>query len=329
MKPRRNLITAGILFFLLALFLTAKIFKHKADARFFEEYDAALSFEEQVFSDVLLDETKKSFGREALRHFRRIEYTIQARPGEKIPALLALPPATEGKVPVVLFLHGSHQDKEFLDQIATPFTQTGFAMASFDQHMRGERKVEGKLRQILAYRERSWKTVNDARRILDYLSSRPDIDSEGLYLVGASYGAITGCTVVARDKRLKAAVLVVGGGNLKSLVNSPSVRDYLPSWARSLATPLIACLMRPAEPILYAPQTSPTPVLMQNGDADTVVTPQSGQALYDALGNPKEIRWYPCDHPGVRDIDDPVVLQILEEGLQWLLEKERGRSHVS
>ena len=38
------------------------------------------------------------------------------------------------------------------------------------------------------------------------------------------------------------------------------------------------------------------------------------------MGEPKEIRWYPCDHPGLRDEDAPIIVQILDEGLEWLLE---------
>jgi len=310
---------AGVLFLLI---IAATVQKHRADARFFDDYEPGLPCGEGIVSDEIMDDTKEIYGQKQIRRYRRIEYTIQARPGERIPCMLALPPDPKERCPAVLLLHGSHQEKEFLDKVAAPFTRAGFAMTCFDQHMRGERRVQGKIQGIFAYRERSWKTVNDARRVLDYLETRKDIDGDRLYLVGASYGAITGCTVVARDKRLKAAVLVVGGGNLRTLVQAPAVKEYLPPWARFLASPMIACLMRPAEPTLYASQTSPVPVLMQNGDQDTVVTPASGKALYHTLGDPKEIRWYPCDHPGLREQDQPVVLQILDEGLTWLAERD-------
>ena len=71
-----------------------------------------------------------------------------------------------------------------------------------------------------AFAQRAAKTVNETRRLIDYLSAHPDIDPQRIYLVGASYGAVTGSIVMAKDKRLRAGVLVYGGGDYRKLLDS-------------------------------------------------------------------------------------------------------------
>jgi dienelactone hydrolase len=271
----------------------------------------------------LIDEVKENFGSELKRHYKHIEFTFEPRPGEVVPCLMSLPAEKGGPYPVLIFLHGSHQNKEFIEEICTPFNEAGFAMIGFDQHMRGTRKVEGGvLTQAAAWRERFWKTPNDTRRLIDYLETDDRFDPERIYLVGASYGTITGVPTMALDKRIKAGMFVVGGGNIHNLVNSPAVKENLPQGVAEVISPLMKFFIGVADPIHLAPEISPRPVYMQNGEIDTVVTPESGQALFDALRDPKKIDWYPCDHPDLRPEDGPVVIQMLGDGLKWLIEQD-------
>ncbi len=293
-----------------------------ADARFFEGYEPDLPLHPQAEEARLVDKTRKVFGIERKAHYRVEHLDFEARPGERVPTLVTFPPEFEGRLPVIVFLHGSHQDKEFVEEICTPFNAAGFAMASFDQHMRGDRDVgNGFIANAAGFRERTWKTVHDTRRLIDYLLTRPDIDPERVYLVGASYGAITGTTVVAMEPRIKAAILVVGGGDFGVMAGSPVVRKAIPRWAHPLAKGIVTFLLDAADPIHAAPHTGGTPVLMQNGTKDSVVIPAAGEALYAALAEPKEIRWYPIDHPDIEE-NGQAVLDLLEEGLAWLLERD-------
>jgi poly(3-hydroxybutyrate) depolymerase len=250
---------------------------------------------------------------------------LDARPGERMAAILTLPAVTQKPVPVIVLLHGSHQEKEFVEEICTPFNEAGFAMVCFDQYMRGERSVKGNVLTVAcAFRERCWKTVHDTRRLIDYLQTRTDIDGNRIYLVGASYGAIAGTAVLAQENRIKAADLVVGGGNVRLLGSAPEVRRELPHWLLPFAGPLMAFVMGSAEPLVHAPKISGIPVLMQNGSNDGVVIPESGKALFAALPEPKEIRWYPINHPD-REPNGQEVLKMLDEGLKWLVEQDAKR----
>jgi len=298
--------------------------KLAVDARYFHDYDPGLPFNAAVEETREVNDTDVMFGRERPRHYQRTKLRFQSRPGEMIPVLLTFPPEYEGRLPVIILLHGIGQNKEFLDEITAPFNDAGFAMACFDQSMRGERRIKGGwLKEAVAFRQRPWKTVNDARRLIDYLETHPDIDPDRIYLLGASYGAITGCSLAAFDKRIRAADLLVGGGNLPVLLDAPVLRGNSSPWLYAIGKRLMVSMMRPADPVRYAAQTSPTPLLFQNGSEDKMVTPDAARELYNAAGEPKELRWYPCNHPGLNKNDNPIVLEMLDDAVKWFVEQDQ------
>ncbi len=61
------------------------------------------------------------------------------------------------------------------------------------------------------YAEFLIKLVKDFRRCIDYLETRPDIDSQRIAYYGASWGARLGVIVTAVESRLKTSILSVGG----------------------------------------------------------------------------------------------------------------------
>ena len=310
---------------LLAIIIT----KMWADKTYFNNYDPDLPFNVTVTGGEIRDETLDFFGITRPIHFEKVLFSIDARPGERLPVIMTMPVERTGKLPVIVFLHGIGQSKGFIEEICTPFNDAGFAMACFDQSMQGERKIRGKglskaLATVKAFRQRPWKTINDGRRLIDYLQTHPEIDPDRIYLVGASYGSITGSTLTAFDKRIRAAVLVVGGADIKTMLGAPFIKDEIDNaplhW---FAKQVVSWMMKPADPKYYVSKTAGTPVLMQNGSEDRLVIPEAGKILYEALGEPKEIRWYPCDHPGLRKTDAPIIVEILDEGRDWLLEQDK------
>lgn len=298
------------------------VVKSVGDARYFVDYDPALPADAQVVSVTEVNDTVDLFGVDRPRHYKRTEFTFAARADDRVPCVLTQPASFEGKLPTIVFVHGSGQSKNFVEEICTPFNKAGFAMVSYDQWGRGGRKLpEGDWRKITAWYDRGWKATNDARRLVDYLLTRDDVDPERIYLVGASYGAMTGTHILAHDKRFKAGVLVVGGGNFNIMLDAPLIRREVPAMALAVLKPIANWLGKPFDPIRSAPDTAPTPILMQNGSDDILVSPEAGEALFAALAEPKEILWYKVDHPGLRDGDGPEIVRMLDEGLVWLQAK--------
>ena len=250
--------------------------------------------------------------------FRKVSLYLDDEPNGKIPCVLTFPKAASGPVPCVVFLHGFDQDKSYLETIAAPFAEKGFAMATFDQLMCGERGLAegtGPVKTFAAMRRRLALTVTETRRLIDYCQSRPDIDGERIYLLGVSFGAIAGATAAAFDDRIRGCVLTYGGGNMRALLNSPGVNEATGFFA-SLMKPLAVYLLRAADPARYVHRISPRPILFQNGRHDELITPKSARALHQAAQDPKEIRWYDTPHLGE---DDEIVKTILDDALDWLV----------
>lgn len=247
----------------------------------------------------------------------------------RVPTFLATPKEGKGPWPCIIFLHGIGQDKDFLDEIAEPFVKAGFAFASFDQYMRGERRLKNAtpLEEALAFRMRPAYTVIDARRLIDYLQTREDIVPDRIYLTGASYGAITGSTVAAFDKRIPAVSLCYGGANIPSMLEARMVvgeiQKYVPLWvAKSVAWYLLSA----ADPANYIARISPRPIFFQNGTHDGLISDAAAKALHDAAKEPKTIKYYEGDHIGM---DKDTVLKVLGDILQFIKEQDAARAGVS
>jgi dienelactone hydrolase len=142
--------------------------------------------------------------------------------------------------------------------------------------------------------------VGDARRSLDYLETRPDIDAARLAYYGLSWGAQLGPVIMALDPRLKAGVLLMGG--LKSGQSAPEVDAFN-----------------------FAPRVR-TPVLMLNGDQDRIFPLQTSQRpLFQGLGTPGADKKHVL-YPGGHEIFATQRSQIVQEVVGWL-DRYVGRVH--
>lgn len=296
--------------FLLLLSLSAMwAFKAAWDARYYAGYAADLPLGAVIEESTLLPD------------YRRERFVYTGLPDTRVPGSLALPIATDPPYPCLVFLHGIGQDKTFLDDIAAPFVHAGFAMVTFDQYTRGERRLPpdaSPLREALALRRRGALTVIETRRLLDYLVTRPDIDPGRIYLLGASFGAITGCTAAAFDPRLSAVVLTYGGGDFSLLLPSEQARQALGKWT-PLAAWAVSHFLAPADPVRYVDRIAPRPMLFQNGTRDTLIPPAAAQALFDAAREPKDLVWYDSDHIG---LDKTQVQRVIADTVAWLKQIE-------
>ncbi|MCC6485878.1 MAG: dienelactone hydrolase family protein [Candidatus Hydrogenedentes bacterium] len=278
--------------------------KQIADARFYEGYDP-----QAPLSVTIRAVTEKP-------DYELYDLAFDGLPGMAVPTLLALPLEGPGPHPCVIFLHGIGQDKDFLEVIAAPFTKAGFAFVSFDQYTRGERKRNDSnpLKDALGLRRRSALNVIETRRLVDYLVTRPEIAPDRIYLVGASFGAITGATAVAFEPRIPAAVMTYGGGDLDKLLSSDGAKAELGK-AHWLVKTLVTYMMSPADPVKYVGQVAPRPLLFQNGTHDQLIPNAAADAFFEAANEPKERTLYDSDHVG---LDEENTRTVLNECLTWL-----------
>jgi dienelactone hydrolase len=289
--------------------------KFALDAWYFSGYDssAPLSVAEVAAADVSSVAVRTRFRFDGFH-------------GQRVSAILAFPREGRGPFPCIVFVHGIGDDKEFMakHQFDEQILRAGFAVACCDQLMSGERKLKhpSALGELVAFWRRPAYAVNDTRRLIDYLETRPDIASNRIYLCGVSYGAVVGGTAAAFDKRIKAAVLTYGGGNLQVLATSEDVQHELGKW-HAVVPALVWYFGGVFDPIKYVGQVSPRPVLIQNGRSDRIVCPVAAEALQRAAQDPKTIIWYEGDHlDRPHGLNIPLITNVLADAVRFIQEED-------
>ena len=114
--------------------------------------------------------------------------------------------------------------------------------------------------------------VGDTNKTLDYLETRNDIDTDNIFYLGMSYGALFNTHTLLFENRYKGAILYVGG--------------VFPTYP-----PLV-------DGINHMPRIN-TPFLMLNGEQDYLVPKSAAMYFYQSTGTPekdKKIVFYDSGH---------------------------------
>lgn len=242
----------------------------------------------------------------------------------RVPALLILPKIGQPPYPCIVFLHGyggRKEDAVALARVAAPF---GFAVFSIDAVYHGERSVPGKqlYSPDLEESRRSFiQTVIDLRRGVDFLETVKEVDAERIGYAGGSMGGILGAIFIGVEPRVRAAVIVVGGGNMTLMIKEsthpavPPIRERIErekiSWKE------LERLFEPVEPLNFIWRFSPRPVQFHCGRFDTIVPAEAQRQLAERAGEPKEVYWYDSGH------DVPLQL-VVPRALEFLTKYLRG-----
>ncbi len=133
--------------------------------------------------------------------------------------------------------------------------------------------------------------VKDFSRTIDYLETRPEIDSDKLAFYGLSWGGIMGSFIPAVEERLKASILIVGG--------------LPPDYDKA----------RPEVDLINFVSHVKIPTLMLNGRYDMQLPFETAvKPMFDLLGTPekdKELKLYDTAHHIPKN-------ELIRETLDWL-----------
>jgi dienelactone hydrolase len=223
----------------------------------------------------------------------RVEFPSQA--GGSAMAHLLLPPGNGPHATVVVFpiLAGSHIVSEGL---AKALVNRGLAVA------RLERKkldfAENVDPEAPAHVLRS--ALYDARRLLDWLVTRPEVDPDRLGTAGVSLGGILASTLLGVDARVRAGVFLMAGGGIADILHDSTekpirafrkaLREERGLEEREAFVAELQPFTEPVDPLSYAQWIDPRSVLLVSGRFDRVIPPERTRALWEALRRPTWIR---------------------------------------
>jgi fermentation-respiration switch protein FrsA (DUF1100 family) len=123
----------------------------------------------------------------------------------------------------------------------------------------------------------------------------PPVDTNRIILVGYSFGAPFVPSIMAVDLRIDLGVMAYGGGEVSSLIYH-NVRRSEGMAFSALIGATAWVLLRPIEPVRFAGDISPRYALMINGTDDERIPRRNVDALWAALGEPKEQVWIESSH---------------------------------
>ena len=234
----------------------------------------------------------------------KVTYAVET--DDRVPAFVLLPKKGKGPYPAVLCHHqhgGLFQvgkdgpaglDSDVNQHYALELARRGYVTLVFDALCFNERQdPTGKLkggeyeRYQAMYRLSEGKTLQgkyvwDARRSLDYLASRPEVDASRMGMIGHSLGGQQTLFTAAIDTRIRAAVSSCGFGSLRVLKRDHINHNY------ALFVPELACrgdygavlaLMAP-RPFLAAARTD-DPIFPKDGFKETIA---AARHAYRAAG---------------------------------------------
>jgi dienelactone hydrolase len=152
---------------------------------------------------------------------------------QKVPLIICKPAGSNNKKwPVVICLHGTGGSKDGTEikNLLHRFTKEGFIAIAIDGRYHGQRvnSIAGTNAYTAAI-IKAWEnkdvtsqehpfffdTVYDLWKLVDYLVTRPDIDSQRIGMMGISKGGIETWMAASIDTRIKVAVPVIAAQSFK------------------------------------------------------------------------------------------------------------------
>jgi hypothetical protein len=145
--------------------------------------------------------------------------------------------------------------------------------------------------------ERYRTAVVDLRRLIDWASTQPEIDSSRIAFVGFSMSALVTATLMGNDPRVSAGVLMMGAANFADVFSvcgnrAGEVRDHALrafGWSVDRYREFFRELFGPADPVRFEGHYDPERILMIDAMFDDCMPESSRAALWEVTGHPARI----------------------------------------
>jgi len=213
--------------------------------------------------------------------------------GGSATGLLFDPVTRPGLRPGIVLMHGMPGNARQMAGQGQALAEHGAVVIAIDAPF--ARRSGPPVRYSTEDRTEQIQLIKDLQRAVDVLRARPNVDAARIAYLGISYGGAMGALFVGIERRLKAAVLVVGDGGLVSHFTGPEDFRFMSGLSCATRVNWFRAMV-PVEPIRFIPHAPPTALLLQNGRFDNLVPAADAEALHAAAPEPKTIRWYDAGH---------------------------------
>jgi len=150
--------------------------------------------------------------------------------------------------------------------------------------------------------------LSDARRIIDWFETRPEVNAKRIVTAGVSLGGIMGATLAGIDERVSGGFFIMPGGGLPEILYDSEdetvigfVRRVMNRRELRSRSDFIAHaepLTRETDPLTYASRVDPRHVLLVSARFDSVIHEERTRVLWEGLGKPTWIR-VPSGHVSI------------------------------
>lgn len=213
--------------------------------------------------------------------------------GGSVTGLLFHPVTRSSLRPGMVLMHGMPGTARNTTAQAQLLAEHGAVVIAIDAPF--ARRSGQPVRFSTADRAEQVQLIKDLQRAVDVLRARPNVDRERIAYMGISYGGAMGALFVGIERRIKAAVLVVGDGGLVSHSTGPEDFDFMSGLSCATRANWFRAMI-PVEPIRFLPHASPVALLLQNGRTDNLVPAADAEALHRAAPAHRKILWYNAGH---------------------------------
>lgn len=235
----------------------------------------------------------------------------------EIPVIIAQP-SQPGPWPLALLNHGTGGDAEVMQEMAIRLAENGCYSISIDAVWHGRRWDERL--DIMCHSERYkelyltmlLEMADDISHIIDFYETDNRIDTSRIGITGISQGGYVSFMTITKEPRITAAAPMIG---------SPDLTDqYGHSAPWEEIDPATRERVLEHNPLAHHDTMAHVRLLVQNGDADTIVPVTGTRRLDDKLrelyrSHPDEYRY--IEYPG-RGHETPDEMQ--ERTIAWLTE---------
>ncbi len=235
-------------------------------------------------------------------------------------------PQGVNNAPLAILLHGMG-DMSLIpcNRLARALAKRGMACFVLYSVFHSSRMPEVIKKRFPALTPEEWHegyqiSVTDVRQIVDWASSRAEIDEKQIALIGMSFGGFISAITMGIDNRIKAGVFIITGGNSEKIgqkgwklsmrkryrrseAEYNHIQDCYAQYLSEVAekgfenaTPARKSFL--SDPMTFASYLRERPILMLNARWDEYIPREATLDFWEACGKPP-IVWLPATHASI------------------------------